>query len=265
MRFTFAGAFSTAFSSLRKGWLPLLIVTALLYVVPSQLVMLGLRYGLGINMMGGRWWETQYGMAVPGAAMLVMYFLSFMHISAAYEICVLSASNKPVKLGEVITHALGNAVPVFVIYLLCSIGWMLGLVLLIVPAFIFGTLFSIVVPAYIAEKPGIFGAFGRSRALTKGHRWGIFGLWLLVVVVFYFIVAAMEVPLLMPMIQQSMVAAQSGTEPVPPSIDPLLMAAFSVAFSAVWVVILALNAAVYICLRGEKEQHSAKGVEKVFE
>ena len=36
------------------------------------------------------------------------------------------------------------------------------------------------VPALVVEKTGVFGAFGRSAELTKGHRWAIFGLALVV-------------------------------------------------------------------------------------
>jgi hypothetical protein len=31
-------------------------------------------------------------------------------------------------------------------------------------------------PALVAERTGVFGAFGRSSSLTRGNRWRIFGL-----------------------------------------------------------------------------------------
>ena len=191
--------------------------------------------------------------------------MTFMHISAASEVCILTIAGRPVKLAEVFAHGLRNAVPIFLIYLLCAVGWLTGIVLLLVPGFIFGTFYSLVVPAYVTEKPGIFGAFSRSQALTKGHRWGIFGLWLLIVILFYLAITAVEVPLLMPMIQGSLKAAQSGQQFVPPVPSFGITAALSVAASIIFVVMLAINASVYSCLRAEKDKLSGAGLDKVFE
>jgi len=265
MPFTLSHIFSEAFSSLRKGFVPLLVVTLLLYILPNQVITVGLRLGMGITL--GSPQSLQGGiLAITVVAFVIMYVLVFMHISAVYEVCVLTMTNKPVKLGQVFAHSLGNALPIFLIYLLCILGWLVGTVLLLVPAIIFCTFFSVVIPAYVTEKPGIFGAFTRSRALTKGHRWGIFGLWILLLIIFYILAAAIEVPLLWPLIQATMKQAAEGGQPVapvPPSLGVML--ALSVAGSFFLVVILSINASVYSCLRFEKDKLSAAGLEKVFE
>ncbi|WP_174300955.1 hypothetical protein [Caulobacter sp. S45] len=51
--------------------------------------------------------------------------------------------------------------------------------LLIFPALMLATAWLVVVPAAACEKTGVFRTFGRSAELTKGHRWAVF--WLLVV------------------------------------------------------------------------------------
>jgi hypothetical protein len=56
--------------------------------------------------------------------------------------------------------------------------------LLIVPGLILMAMFWVYTPAIVVEDVGITESFGRSRALTKGHRWGIFGLLLIVGVIF---------------------------------------------------------------------------------
>ncbi len=265
MSFTLSNVFGGAFSSIRKGFLPLLVVTLVLYILPNQLIVAAMRYGLGVTYGTVQSFQGSMG-AVSVVAMLITDFLIFMHIGAVYEICVLTTAGKPVKLGEVFAHSLGNAIPIFAIYLLCALGWFVGFIGFVIPALIFGTFFSVVVPAYVTEKPGIFGAFSRSRALTKGHRWGIFGLWVLMVVIFYILIITIEVPVLIPMLQTSFKAAQMGRTAPPPVLPSLpVMLAISVAFSFIWVVILAVNASVYSCLRAGKERLSAGRVEKVFE
>ncbi|WP_436061573.1 hypothetical protein [Phenylobacterium sp. LjRoot97] len=65
----------------------------------------------------------------------------------------------------------------------------IAFLLLVVPAIILGVIWVIATPAYVMERPGVFGALGRSRDLTRGHRWPIFGL-LVVYFVAYFVVSA---------------------------------------------------------------------------
>ncbi|TJV10002.1 MAG: hypothetical protein E5Y35_12645, partial [Mesorhizobium sp.] len=39
------------------------------------------------------------------------------------------------------------------------------------------------VPVLIQERLGVFGSMSRSRALTKGNRWSLFGLFLILVII----------------------------------------------------------------------------------
>jgi len=41
----------------------------------------------------------------------------------------------------------------------------------------------VAVPACVVERLGPFRSLGRSRALTKGYRWRIFGIWLVLALV----------------------------------------------------------------------------------
>ncbi len=41
----------------------------------------------------------------------------------------------------------------------------------------------VAVPVCVIEKQGVIASLSRSRALTKGYRWQIFGLFLLVMVI----------------------------------------------------------------------------------
>ena len=44
------------------------------------------------------------------------------------------------------------------------------------------TFYWVMVPALVVERAGVFECFGRSFDLTKGHRWGIFGILLLIAI-----------------------------------------------------------------------------------
>ena len=59
--------------------------------------------------------------------------------------------------------------------ILAGIGIAIGLVLLIIPGLILITIWAVVVPVVVLEKPGVFASFGRSRELVRGHGWPVFG------------------------------------------------------------------------------------------
>jgi hypothetical protein len=49
----------------------------------------------------------------------------------------------------------------------------------IAPLWMLGTIWFVATPACALERQGVFQSLGRSRTLTKGHRWRIFGVFLL--------------------------------------------------------------------------------------
>jgi hypothetical protein len=73
--------------------------------------------------------------------------------------------------------------PVLGVAILVALLCGLSAILLIVPAFIVMTMLFVAMPACIVEQLGPVNSMKRSSELTKGHRWKIFGLWLLVMIV----------------------------------------------------------------------------------
>jgi hypothetical protein len=88
---------------------------------------------------------------------------------------------------QCLTIGLSMILPMIAIGILLSLGVGFGFLLLIVPGVILWLMWSVVVPAYVQERLGVFASFGRSVELTKGARGKIFllfvilviGLWLL--------------------------------------------------------------------------------------
>ncbi len=58
---------------------------------------------------------------------------------------------------------------------LAYIGILLGTALLIVPGVILFTMWSVALPANTVERTGIVASLARSRELTRGRRWRVFG------------------------------------------------------------------------------------------
>jgi hypothetical protein len=51
--------------------------------------------------------------------------------------------------------------------------------LLVVPALYLATIWAVLLPVVVVERPDVFDAFGRSRQLVRGNGWKVFGILLL--------------------------------------------------------------------------------------
>jgi len=69
-----------------------------------------------------------------------------------------------------------------VVLVIMGIVFSIGSMLLIVPGVYFALVACMAVPAIVMERPGIFGSLRRSAYLTKGNRWRLLGLFLVLII-----------------------------------------------------------------------------------
>jgi len=81
--------------------------------------------------------------------------------------------------------------PLIAVSFLAGLGIVIGFVLLIVPGLYLMTIWSVVAPVTVLERPGVAAAFTRSRELVRGYGWQVFGV--IVVVILIVIVVAIVV------------------------------------------------------------------------
>ena len=91
------------------------------------------------------------------------------------------------SVGELLSGVSPVVVPLFAVSLLAGLGIAFGFVLLIVPGLFLMTIWAVVAPVIVLERPGVFAAFGRSRELVRGHGWTVLGA---LVLVFLIVIAA---------------------------------------------------------------------------
>ena len=80
------------------------------------------------------------------------------------------------SMGEAIRYGAGRFLPVFAVGILVGILTVIGLLALLVGAFVVVTLTIFAVPVCVVERPGIIASLERSVELTKGHRLLLFGM-----------------------------------------------------------------------------------------
>jgi hypothetical protein len=82
--------------------------------------------------------------------------------------------------GQCVARAIALIFPVLGVSIVTALAIGIGAVLLVVPGLILACMLWVVIPVAVVERPGVFASLSRSGALTKGHRWQIFGIVLII-------------------------------------------------------------------------------------
>ena len=90
---------------------------------------------------------------------------------------------QPAPVGDAVQKGLARFLPILGLVALFALGVWVGLLLLVIPGIMLMIRWSVSVPACVVEGTGPVASLGRSAALTKGHRWKIFGIFLLIWIV----------------------------------------------------------------------------------
>src|SRR5580704_17256356 len=78
----------------------------------------------------------------------------------------------PGQLMRAVTPVLGQLILVGVV---AGIAVVIGFIPIIIPGLYLLTVWSLAAPAVVLERPGVFAALRRSRALVRGNGWQVFG------------------------------------------------------------------------------------------
>lgn len=87
---------------------------------------------------------------------------------------------RPANFGEAIGRGFARFFPILGLAICTMLAVMGGLLLLVVPGIMFALMFYVALPALVVERLGPIASMKRSIALTKGHRWKLLGIALLI-------------------------------------------------------------------------------------
>ncbi len=185
--------------------------------------------------------------------------LQFVLGSLATGTCLFGAyqimRNRPFSISESFKVASGRMASLLGATLLVGLLTGLAFLLLIVPGVMLMVAWTVVLPAVVVERLGARAAMRRSRALTSGHRWAIFGL-----IILAGIITAITVGIATGIVA-FLTALTAGLGPVMAIITVICVFAGTVvaqAFSAV------LSAVIYHDLRVAKEGVDVERLADVF-
>ena len=194
MRFDMGDVFGDCIGLVRKNAINFYLLSAIGVGIPNFFVQLfqrqtfaGLTTNSAANVafngamyakMGSQFVEVYLFATLAG---LVGVVVKAMIIVAAVE----ADGDQPTTLSTLFSRGLRFFPACLGLTIIWYVGYIFGLILLVIPGVIISVAWSVILPAYASEQLTLGGALSRSAKLTKGLRWSVLGIWLL-----YFLVGA---------------------------------------------------------------------------
>lgn len=133
-----------------------------------------LAFGQGAALNGSQSFGSSALLMVAGWILNLIgtFLLQGMVVKAAVN----GFNGKTTTLGDAFDVGVRMFLPLLGLAIVAGLGTLLGYILLIVPGVILTVLWSVAAPVVVVEKRGVLESLQRSRDLTRGHRWSVFGL-----------------------------------------------------------------------------------------
>jgi hypothetical protein len=178
-RFDLGRVIQRTFTSIRSNWAVFFGSAALLTGIPSAVAAWGqVTMTEAPGVLPGMAWGVGALANLIGA-----YLLQAMVLKAAIN----GFNGKSTTFDSAFDVALRMALPLFGLAILVGLGMIVGFILLVVPAIFLAVIWSVAAPVLVAERRDVMESLKRSTDLTKGHRWSVFALLLIYVVLWWLI------------------------------------------------------------------------------
>jgi hypothetical protein len=185
-QFDMGRVISRTFGAIGKNLPVFVLLTVLLYAVPQFILQLAINQGADAGSVSAQLSRGLLAL-VGGLATFVLYYV--------LQACLVKGTvtflrGQPASVGGSLKTGFGVFLALFALTLLIGVLEVLGFIALFVPGIILMLRWSVAVPVLVAERGrGISGSMARSAELTKGHRWSIFGLMVVVGIVMWLVSA----------------------------------------------------------------------------
>ena len=259
-RFSIGSALSGAFGTIGGNPLATLGIAFLIGVLPTQVVSYiflgtGLRAANAVLTL----FRSPGGVTLYLAVTAFSVFCAMLVQATLVRVTVAHMRQEQVSIGASLATSLSKILPLLGVTILLTLGVGLGFIVLVVPGVIGYIMWCVATPAVVAEDIGVFDAFARSRALTKGHRWKIFGLFLILLVILWiFSAIAGAILLSTGMMNGLATSLAAGSFPIGYLVFNAIVSTLTTAFFG------ALMAGLYVELRTAQEGPMIDSLAEVF-
>ena len=184
---------------------------------------------------------------ITGIASIVSAILAFMIQGAIVFGATNEMRGRPFSIGDALSKGLARFLPLLGVAIVCGVAIVIGFALLIVPGLILLCIWYAAGAVCVVEQRGVFASMSRSAELSKGYRWKILGLLLIVGI------ATAVVEGVIAGVGRAVGGALVG------SLVVLIVQLYATAFGSVLVAL------VYYCLRSIKEGIDIDRIADVFD
>ncbi|MGE0551014.1 MAG: hypothetical protein AB7O24_19275 [Kofleriaceae bacterium] len=171
--FSFSSVFSAGFSVFFKNLIPFLVMALVCYAPLLLYALIAPPPSIEGLPIEDAAWATLKTTALVGLGSLICQQLL---VSTVTYAAVRELRGQHASFKDSMAMGLSRLLPTIAVSIVAAIGQVLGLLALLIPGLILMCMWYVAVPASVVERPGILGALGRSRELTRGYRWPIFGI-----------------------------------------------------------------------------------------
>jgi len=162
------------------------------------------------------------------------------------------------SIAECLANGLRAFLPLIGLSILLGLAIVCGLILLIVPGIMMACAWCVAVPALVADRSGVFGAFSRSAELTRGNRWRIFALFVVVWVI------AIVIGAVIGAVAMALSFAGGGLDPVALARSPVQIVANLLSNTITSMISSTGVAVLYVELRRAREGLGPQWLSEIF-
>jgi hypothetical protein len=161
--FGIGNVLATGFRIWVRNFVPFIVITVLLYA-PAIL------WSIAILQRDTSVWGVEDTLSALRYCSWLMMLLNLLISAALTYGVVMELQGQRASIGACIATGLSRFVPSLIVGVLATLCWFAGLCAFILPGLILFPMLYVATQASVLERPGLLGALGRSRALTRGHR-----------------------------------------------------------------------------------------------
>jgi hypothetical protein len=191
--------------------------------------------------------EFSSGLLLGGFLILVLVFILYLAMQGSITYGAFSTlRGRGFTVGEALSRGLARLGPMLGVAFMSGVAVALGFAAFIIPGLILCCMLYVVIPVCVVEGRGVFDSMGRSGELTKGYRWQLLGLFLIVAIA-------------SSLASEGLVAAiKAVAGPIAGELADIVVQIYTIAFGSV------LAALVYYRLRTIKEGVDIDHIADVF-
>ena len=177
--FTIGGVIGRTFSLIQRHFGDFAISAAILVFLPNLMITASFTTTRTFDAEGQLRDTSNHTQLLGGGSSILVWLASFVLYGIVVHAALGDLRGERFSLGTALGASFRAFLPNLGISILYYLALVAGFMLLIVPGAMLQCAWLVAIPASMAEGTGVLGAFGRSRALTSGHRWSLFGLLML--------------------------------------------------------------------------------------